>query len=255
MKPRELLVKINQIAKNNSLSKPFIVGGIPRDQVRGQLQEANDIDLTSERGDTIDLAFACSKVLPFKFFQLFDDRHISMIIDSIQLDFSNHFIIPTIQQELNKLHIKSPTPLIKELFSRDFTINTLLQDIETGEIYDFTKQGVKDIKAGVIRCPIDPNITIKHDPKRILRALQFALRFDYQLDDSLIKAIKKHKQLLKTINNEYVKDKANQLIKLNPDRAIEMMIEFGLLSVIPMTKTISDKLIESKMLYYSFYNT
>lgn len=252
MKLHDILSLIEKTAEQNGLSKPFIVGGTPRDRVRGEAKEINDIDITSQNGDSIDLAFACSKIIPYTYFQLFDDGHASMRIGALQIDFSNHFIIPQIDLELNRLGIKDRTPLTREMYSRDFTINTLLQDLDFERVFDITGQGIRDIKAGVIRCPVNPELTISNDPKRILRALRFALRFNYTIDSDLIKAIKKYRHLLKNASPEYVKDKANELIQLDSKKAISLMIELGLLNVIPMTKLISDKLIENKLLYYAF---
>lgn len=252
MKLHDILSLIEKTAEQNGLSKPFIVGGTPRDRVRGEAKEINDIDITSQNGDSVDLAFACSKIIPYTYFQLFDDGHASMRIGALQIDFSNHFIIPQIDLELNRLGIKDRTPLTREMYSRDFTINTLLQDLDFERVFDITGQGIRDIKAGVIRCPVNPELTISNDPKRILRALRFALRFNYTIDSDLIKAIKKYRHLLKNASPEYVKDKANELIQLDSKKAISLMIELGLLNVIPMTKLISDKLIENKLLYYAF---
>lgn len=252
MKLHDILSLIQETAKNKGLSQPFIVGGTPRDRVRGEAKEINDIDLTTEAGDALDLAYACSQVIPYNYFQLYDDGHAAMKIAGLQIDFSNHFIIPDIDQELNRLGVKERSPLIHEMYSRDFTINTLLQDLNFEMIFDITGQGVRDIRAGVIRCPINPDLTISNDPKRILRALRFALRFDYTIDGDLVKSIKKYRHLLKTSSHEYLKDKANELIDLDGDKAIKMLIELGLLSVIPITKKISDKLIENKLLYYAF---
>lgn len=252
MKLHDLLAIIERTAEENGLSKPFIVGGTPRDRVRGEAKEINDIDLTSQNGDSIDLAFACAEVIPYTYFQFYDDGHASMQVGGLQIDFSNHFIIPTIDTELDRLGVKDRSPLTREMYSRDFTINTLLQDLAFEKVFDITGQGIRDIKAGVIRCPINPDLTIGHDPKRILRAIRFALRFDYTIDPDLMKSIKKYRHLLKDASPDYIKDKANELIQLDSKRAIRMMIELGLLNVIPMTKLISDTLIENKMLYYAF---
>ena len=254
MKLHDLLAIIQETSETQGLSTPFIVGGTPRDRVRGEAKEINDIDLTSQNGDSVELAFACLDKLPYTYFQLFDDGHASMRIGALQIDFSNHFIISQVDSELNQLGVKDRSPLTREMYSRDFTINTLLQDLNFEKVFDITGQGVRDIKAGVIRCPIDPELTISSDPKRILRALRFSLRFDYTIDGDLVKAIKKYRHLLKNSSPEYVKDKANELIKLDSKKAIKMMIEFGLLNVIPMTKLISDTLIENKLLYYAFQN-
>jgi len=252
LKLNELLSIIEKTAKDRGLSRPFIVGGTVRDRIRGEAKEINDIDLTSENGDSVELAFACSKLIQYDYFQLYDDGHVCLRVGGLQIDFSNHFIIPNIDIELDRLGIKEKTTLVKEMFSRDFTINTLLQDLSFEKVFDITGSGVRDIRAGVVRCPINPELTIKNDPKRILRALGFALRFNYTIDDALIRAIKKYKYLLKDTSPEYMKDKANELIKLNSEKAIKLFIELGLLTIIPMTKLISDELIKAKLLYYAF---
>lgn len=252
MKLGDILATIEKTAQDHGLSQPFIVGGTPRDRVRGEAKEVHDIDITSLDGDSVDLAFACSKNIPYTFFQFFDDGHAAIKIGDLQIDFSNHFIIPEIDAELNRLGVAEKSPLIREMYSRDFTINTLLQDLSFNKIYDITQQGIRDIKGGVIRCPINPELTIGNDPKRILRAIRFALRFDYIIDAELIKAIKKHRHLITNLSPDYIKDKTNELIAIDADKAIKFMIEFGLLSVIPMTKLISDTLIKNKMLYYAF---
>lgn len=66
---------------------------------------------------------------------------------------------------------------------RDFTINALLEDVLSGEIIDHFG-GTKDIDDGVIRHVNDK--TFAEDPLRVLRAAQFAARFDYVIDDETI---------------------------------------------------------------------
>lgn len=252
MRFHDVLEIIKQTAKDEKLSRPFIVGGTPRDRVRGVSKEVKDIDLTSENGDSVKLSFAVSKKLPYTFFQFFDDGHSCIKIGELQIDFSNHFIVPGIDAELDKLGIKNKTNLAKEMFSRDFTINTLLQNLEFNKIYDITGNGINDIKSGIIRCPIDPNIIIGSDPKRILRAIRFSLKFGYTINPDVVIAIKKHKGLLKNLSDEYVKNKANEILEINQNNGIKMLINLGLLDVIPITKTISDALIENKLLYHAF---
>ena len=66
---------------------------------------------------------------------------------------------------------------------RDFTINALMEDVLTGEIVDHFG-GLEDLKEGIIR-HIDPQ-TFTEDPLRVLRAAQFAARFDFTIADETI---------------------------------------------------------------------
>ena len=63
---------------------------------------------------------------------------------------------------------------------RDFTVNALMEDILTGEIIDHFG-GRRDLKDGILRC-VDETTFIE-DPLRVLRACQFAARFNFEVDE------------------------------------------------------------------------
>lgn len=66
---------------------------------------------------------------------------------------------------------------------RDFTINALMQDVITDEILDYFN-GLDDLKNGIIKA-VDP-ISFIEDPLRVLRAAQFASRFNFKIDEETI---------------------------------------------------------------------
>ena len=65
--------------------------------------------------------------------------------------------------------------LVKDLSRRDFTMNAILREPETGHVIDFF-DGIADAKAGLIRCVGDPAARFREDGLRILRALRFRSR-------------------------------------------------------------------------------
>ncbi|KAL6783781.1 hypothetical protein ACKKBF_B05770 [Auxenochlorella protothecoides x Auxenochlorella symbiontica] len=71
---------------------------------------------------------------------------------------------------------------------RDFTINALFYNINSGEVEDLTGRGLADLEAGVIRTPLPPRQTLLDDPLRALRAVRFAARFGFELEESLVHA-------------------------------------------------------------------
>lgn len=73
---------------------------------------------------------------------------------------------------------------------RDFTINSMFYNINNGQIEDFTGCGVEDLIKGILRTPLDPIVTFLQDPLRILRAIRFAAKYEFKLDDTLITASK-----------------------------------------------------------------
>jgi tRNA nucleotidyltransferase (CCA-adding enzyme) len=72
---------------------------------------------------------------------------------------------------------------------RDFTINALFYNVNDACVEDFTGQGCADLDAGIIRTPLDPSITFLDDPLRVLRAVRFASRFNFQLVPELRKTM------------------------------------------------------------------
>ena len=76
----------------------------------------------------------------------------------------------------------------QDAFRRDFTINSLFYNINTGTVEDFTGRGIEDMKFGIIRTPLPAKETFIDDPLRVLRAIRFASRFGFSLDESLVEA-------------------------------------------------------------------
>ena len=85
----------------------------------------------------------------------------------------------------------------EDAFRRDFTINALFYDIANFSIIDYVG-GLKDLKDGLLRCIGDPNDRFQEDPVRMLRAIVMASRLGFRIDEPVIKAIAKHRQLMAT---------------------------------------------------------
>lgn len=83
--------------------------------------------------------------------------------------------------------------LAKDVLRRDFTINAIAYDGE--KIIDL-HNGIGDIEQGVIRCVGNPDDRFQEDPLRILRALRFAVRFKFQIEENTAAAMKRHMKLL-----------------------------------------------------------
>jgi len=85
----------------------------------------------------------------------------------------------------------------EDAFRRDFTINALFYDIANFSIIDYVG-GLKDLQDGLLRCIGDPNDRFQEDPVRMLRAIVMASRLGFRIDEPVIKAIAKHRQLMAT---------------------------------------------------------
>ena len=69
----------------------------------------------------------------------------------------------------------------EDVARRDFTINGMMLDPVSGEVLDFVG-GRKDLEAGIIRAIGDPDRRFAEDKLRMLRAVRFAARFEYEIE-------------------------------------------------------------------------
>lgn len=250
MRLSELLSSLETIAKENKIRTPFIVGGLPRDRVLGLSPDmVKDIDITTGDASSSILASLVSAKWPDAMFRLYDDGHSSVDFKNIRLDFSNNFKIPGIVTELKKNGIKDPTELQKELFSRDFTINALLQPMDLSkEPLDLTGRSIIDLKNKIIKTPINPELTIGYDPRRILRAIKLAIKLDFIVDKDLEEAIIKYRGSLQNVALSHIKKQINQMLRINPDKTVEMLSKYKLLPIIPLSKLMQLEVVKRNMI-------
>ena len=116
---------------------------------------------------------------------------------------------------------------------RDFTVNSLLHDLTTGETLDLTGLGKSDIKAGIVRTPLDPDIIFTDDPLRILRAVRFTAKYNWKLPMFMIRAIKKHADHLTNISKERIHDETNKMLLTEfPFKAFRLLQILGLMKYV-----------------------
>ena len=124
----------------------------------------------------------------------------------------------------------SPGTLKQDVERRDFTVNSLLKDLTTGEIKDLTGQGKADIKKGIIRTPLDPDVIFSEDPLRMLRAIRFTVKYGWDLPFFMIKSIKRNARKINNISNERIRDEIDKmLVTKRPKQAMRLLKITGLL--------------------------
>ncbi len=116
---------------------------------------------------------------------------------------------------------------------RDFTVNSLLKNVSTGEVLDLTGHGVEDIRNGILRTPMDANIIFSDDPLRMLRAIRFAAKYGWQFAPGLMEAMRANAHRLEIISKERVRDELEKmLISPNPRLAIQLLMDTGLIEYV-----------------------
>jgi poly(A) polymerase len=115
-----------------------------------------------------------------------------------------------------------------DLARRDFTVNAIALEPRTGEIQDPYK-GLHDLHAGVVRAVGSPRERFHEDPLRLLRAVRFAVRLGFEIDQDTATAICQSAQALATISRERVRDELDKLLlSAAPARGIQLLCDLGL---------------------------
>jgi putative nucleotidyltransferase with HDIG domain len=109
---------------------------------------------------------------------------------------------------------------------RDFTINALALSLHPSNFGDLIDpfNGVEDLKKGIIRTPLEPEITFSDDPLRMLRAIRFATRLDFKIDAICLVAILKQSARIDIISKERIADELNKIILTKtPSRGFKLL--------------------------------
>lgn len=111
---------------------------------------------------------------------------------------------------------------------RDFTINGLFMDPESGEVIDFVN-GRADLEAGLIRAIGDPSLRFQEDALRLLRAVRFATVTGFQIEEGTWTAICEHAGLLKQISPERIRDEFSKIMVADSRaRGLDLLTDSGL---------------------------
>ncbi len=119
--------------------------------------------------------------------------------------------------------------LDEDLRRRDFTINALAADLESGMIID-QHGGIEDIKRKRIKAIGCPEERFHEDGLRLMRACRFASKLDFDIDEETFNAIRKMHGNIASVSKERIKDELFRLIDGKaPSKGLEFMRESGLM--------------------------
>ncbi|MCM8785124.1 MAG: CCA tRNA nucleotidyltransferase [Candidatus Omnitrophica bacterium] len=227
IEPEEIIEKMRKFCIEEDIVV-YLVGGYLRDKF---LKRKNkDIDFVMEQ-DALKIAEGFSKKynLPIPiFYGRFGTAMIE--VNDIKLEFA------TARKESYPEDSRKPfvekTTIYQDLKRRDFTINSIAQNLITGEILDpFDGRG--DIKRKLIKTPVDPDKTFFDDPLRILRGVRFATKFKFKIEENTLIGMKKNKDRIKIVSEERIADEIMKILECStPSIGFKIIDEIGLLEII-----------------------
>jgi len=117
----------------------------------------------------------------------------------------------------------------EDALRRDFTINALFLDPDTGRVLDFVG-GQADLRAGLIRAIGDPEARFREDHLRLLRAVRFAARLGFAIDGATLAAMARLDRLILAVSAERVRDELVRILtEGGARRGFELLDVTGLL--------------------------
>jgi poly(A) polymerase len=117
----------------------------------------------------------------------------------------------------------------QDVLRRDFTINGLMMDPDTGEVLDFV-EGRADLERRVVRAIGDPMERFREDHLRMLRAIRFAARLGFTIDGPTFEAIRAQHELILRVSAERIRDELLRILtEGGARRGFEMLDASGML--------------------------
>lgn len=119
-----------------------------------------------------------------------------------------------------------PGTLYDDLSRRDFTVNALAKDPDTGEVIDYFG-GIEDLKKKVLKTPLDPIITFDDDPLRILRGIRFCVTKGFHFSSTCMNAIIGYDySKMKVVSEERIREELYKMLKHDTPKTLEMLFGY-----------------------------
>src|SRR5437588_8680550 len=120
----------------------------------------------------------------------------------------------------------------EDAFRRDFTINALFYDIATFSIIDYVS-GLDDLRDRVVRSIGDPDVRLREDPVRMLRAIALAARLDFTIEPTLLAAIRNNRHEIAKSSLPRMLEEYYKILRAGASgKAFRVRAEVGLLRAI-----------------------
>ena len=202
----------------------LFAGGCVRDRLEGE--EPKDYDIaTSARPDEVMALFPGGDEV---------GAHFGVILVR---ESGHQFEIATFRTDGSYLDGRHPesvtfTTAREDARRRDFTVNGLFENPATGEVLDYVG-GRSDLEARVVRAIGEPSKRFEEDSLRLLRAVRFAIRTDFELDPATWEAMCADAALLKRVSPERIRGEFDKIIT-HPARrrGLELLVESGLMEFV-----------------------
>lgn len=190
---------------NRAGFEAYIVGGCVRDSLMGKTPHDWDI-CTSAKPEQVIEVFNQFRVIPTGL------KHgtVTIVKNEKQYEITTYRIDGEYDDARHPKDVTFTTSLTEDLSRRDFTINAMAYNEQNGIVDIFN--GMDDIKHKVIRCVGNPEERFSEDALRIMRAMRFAIRYGFNIEEKTFNAMLHKVKLLDKISAERINSELTQII-------------------------------------------
>jgi len=207
----------------------YLVGGGVRDLMLGRKPKDFDV-ATSAHPNQVRELFRNSRLIGRRFrlvHVFFGPQNIEVATFRRQAE-----AVADIDADLLIRHDNTFGTTEEDAFRRDFTVNALFYDPATFHVIDYIG-GVADLKARLIRTIGDPELRVREDPVRMIRAVRFAAKLGFEIEAATSRAIERHREeILKASQPRLVEEIYRTITLPAAARALVLMEQLGLLAVL-----------------------
>ena len=217
--------KANYIIKTitDAGHEAYVVGGCVRDSILGR--EPGDWDITTS---------AKPEEVKALFRRTIDTgiQHgtVTVMLDKEGFEVTTYRIDGKYEDSRHPKEVTFTPNLVEDLKRRDFTINAMAYNDESGLVDIFG--GLADIESKTIRCVGDARERFQEDALRIMRAIRFSAQLGYTIEEQTCDAIKELAPTLKNISAERIQVELTKLISSPHPDTLRMAYEMGVTKVI-----------------------
>lgn len=209
----------------------YVVGGYVRDIMLRR--PSTDVDFVTV-GSGIEVASEVARRLKGSHLSVFRNYGTAQVKRrSVELEFVGARK-ESYQRESRNPVVEDGT-LDDDIARRDFTVNAMALCVNAGRFGELIDRynGIDDLRRGLIRTPLDPDVTFSDDPLRMMRAIRFATQLGFEIVDETFNAIRRNARRIEIISKERVADELMKIMRSpQPSRGWQLLFRSGLLKII-----------------------
>ena len=147
--------------------------------------------------------------------------------------------------------VVSTTSIVEDLARRDFTCNAIAMNWETKELID-PFGGATDIENGIIRCVGNPKERFEEDALRILRLVRFAIKYNFKIEDSTLKAAYETIDRIKMVSWERIGAEFTKIFQFDLHKLTDKELKNFLIHIIEISLGCRNTFLSSTATFFSY---